>query len=32
LNEGEDAKRAGTLFFERWSYEHAKLSAQEKRI
>jgi len=28
LNEGEDAMRAGTLFFERWSCEHTKLSAQ----
>jgi len=28
LNEGDDAMRAGTLFLERWSCEHAKLSAQ----
>jgi len=28
LNEGEDAMRAGTLFFESWSCEHAKFSAQ----
>jgi len=28
LNEGEDAMRAGTLFFERWRCEQAKLSVQ----
>jgi len=27
LNEGEDAMRAGTLFLERWSCEHAKFNA-----
>jgi len=27
LNEGEDAIRTGTLFFERWGCEHAKFSA-----
>jgi len=32
LNEGEDVRRAGTLFLDRWNYEDANVGAHEKRI